>query len=254
MSGARSATREGAVERSPCRVFLARLADEARSERLVDALVAKAISPERRARTERLRKVEDRSRSVFVELLLRKALASWPGTGSIHPVIARTAEGAPYVANLPGVRISLSHSGDLVACALAPEPVGVDVQESALPDLSELLPGSCSPAEAAALASVDPAERTRAFLKLWTGKESAAKCLGLGMGLDFRGMGFADWPILDSAVVRTGLDAPLDLVYLDFLPAGPGYAACAARRSPGSPPGVTEFGWRELLPFETVFE
>ena len=78
--------------------------------------------------------------------------------------------------------VSLSHTGDWVACALAPAPVGVDVE---MPrddrDLAGLAAFAFSRDEAARLAALPDAERSDEFHRLWSLKEARGKRIGEGL-------------------------------------------------------------------------
>jgi len=45
------------------------------------------------------------------------------------PVIRKTRQGKPYFPDYPELHFSISHSGNIVLCALASTPCGCDVQE-----------------------------------------------------------------------------------------------------------------------------
>lgn len=80
--------------------------------------------------------------------------------------------GKPYCPAAPAFHFNLSHSGGWAVCAVAPCPVGVDVQEER--PVRPALLRKFSPGEQAQLA-VRPAS---AFFDLWALKEAAAKCTG----------------------------------------------------------------------------
>lgn len=86
-------------------------------------------------------------------------------------------DGAPA-----SLSLSLSHSGDWLAIALAVVPVGVDVE---LPrrarDLRALARFTFSPEEVASLDGLDEAAYGGAFHRLWTLKEARGKRLGEGL-------------------------------------------------------------------------
>jgi 4'-phosphopantetheinyl transferase len=81
---------------------------------------------------------------------------------------------------LPGLHLSLSHSGEFCMLALSPHrPVGVDIQQLA----SGVEPVSMalryfSPEEARFVAAASPVERARRFARLWTRKEALTKAFG----------------------------------------------------------------------------
>jgi 4'-phosphopantetheinyl transferase len=88
---------------------------------------------------------------------------------------------------------SVSHSGDLVAVAVARTPVGVDVEQ--LDGRARPLGGNGDPEalarlvladdERAALAAVRPSARAREFLVAWTRKEAVTKATGDGLRVSF---------------------------------------------------------------------
>ena len=91
--------------------------------------------------------------------------------------LTRGAHGGPVC---PGRHLSLSHSGNLVACATDSRPVGVDVQQ--IRPLGRRLLGSFSSEEAAWLARHSAPQRDRAAVQLWALREAWAKCAGQGLG------------------------------------------------------------------------
>ena len=115
--------------------------------------------------------------------LLRYALARHVGHGAPSPRIEVAASGKPECAGGPA--ISVSHSGDLVACAVASGAgggIGIDVETTGPRDVAELAERFFTPAEARWVAE-DSATR---FRMLWVLKEAYLKVLGLGLpgGLD----------------------------------------------------------------------
>ena len=92
------------------------------------------------------------------------------------------------------LELSVAHSGDLVAVAVAAAPVGVDVEQ--LEGRTRPLGGDRDPdalarltladTERAALAAVPPPGRARAFLVAWTRKEAVTKATGDGLRAAFR--------------------------------------------------------------------
>lgn len=124
------------------------------------------LSAQRRARAERLRREEARRQSVGAGLLLA---FFYPGRETV--LLER---GKPAV---PGAReFSLSHNGELAVIARADVPVGADVQR--LGRVSEALRRRVlTPEEQRRTAQLGEEE----FFRLWTRKEAALKCLGIGL-------------------------------------------------------------------------
>lgn len=99
--------------------------------------------------------------------------------GRIEPDALRSdpAGGVHYRDDTP--HLSLSHSRDLIAAAMAPVPIGVDIEwprsRAALRQFTRLFADD----ETARLQALPPAERQRAFYDLWTLKEAAGKAAGV---------------------------------------------------------------------------
>jgi 4'-phosphopantetheinyl transferase len=131
-----------------------------------------------------------------------------------------------------GPELSVSHSGDLVAVAVATAPVGVDVEqldgrERELGDPAALAQMVLAGEERAALAAVEPEGRARAFLVAWTRKEAVTKARGDGLRVPFGEVVVA----ADLAAPRvTAWPYPQDprSVSLFDLDPGPGYVAALA--------------------------
>ncbi|MGW3993679.1 4'-phosphopantetheinyl transferase family protein [Amycolatopsis sp. NPDC004772] len=98
--------------------------------------------------------------------------------GSAHP-LDRTDRGRPVVPGRPDLHVSLAHSDDVVAVALARgRDVGVDVQEAGLPGPAMLR--RCCPGEAGRMAA-EPASGGRDFARVWAAQEACVKATGQGI-------------------------------------------------------------------------
>jgi len=94
--------------------------------------------------------------------------------------------GAPHLklldCSLPAVSLSLSHSGDWVAAAIATYPVGIDLECPSKPrDLLALADMTFSPEERAELRELSENGRASAFYLYWTLKEATGKREGHGL-------------------------------------------------------------------------
>ena len=92
----------------------------------------------------------------------------------------------------PTLSFNLSHTRQLVACAIAAgAPVGIDVERAArLADAGAIAGRYFSPFEVASLARCrDDAHKLR-FLELWTLKESFVKAVGVGLTMPLDSMSF----------------------------------------------------------------
>lgn len=163
--------------------WLCRKTEDFSRESLDQALLQ--MSPSRRAHILRMRHEKDRDRSVAAQLLLSQLMAQL----DLPPaVIHRAGNGQPYLENSQ-LYISLSHSGDMVACALDTVPVGIDIEKIRPMDLRLCRRYFTSEEQAFVLQDMaipedpvcyDPAVLSR-FFEVWTGKEAYFKRLGTGI-------------------------------------------------------------------------
>jgi 4'-phosphopantetheinyl transferase len=150
------------------------------------------------------RREEDRERFLTGCALSKTVLARYTGRPATEIHFDRTCaqcgrpHGKPVLAGdgpvLDGPVHSVAHSGDLVAVAVARDPVGVDVEQ--LDGRRRALGGGGDPealaqmvlsgAERATLAAIRPSGRAREFLVAWTRKEAVTKATGDGLSVSFR--------------------------------------------------------------------
>lgn len=105
--------------------------------------------------------------------------------------ISKTDRGKPYFTYLPQIHFSISHSGAYWGCAVAMEPVGMDLQEHVLLKgetveeasirFLKLAKRFLHPKEAE-FVEQDAYER---FFTVWTAKESYVKYTGQGIDNEF---------------------------------------------------------------------
>ena len=147
------------------------------------------MSEEKQARVDCFRFTDDKKRSVAGEMLARTAIAEWCGTSAESIVFERTETGKPYAKDLP-VWFNISHSGDMVVCAVDERPIGIDIEKIRPIDL-KLAKRICTDEELNYLFAHAPTEQdfvyttdqgllTR-FFQLWTAKEAYGKCTGVGV-------------------------------------------------------------------------
>ncbi len=136
-----------------------------------------------------------RAQDLSAEDLLRaqalrspKALDDWR--------VSRTLLHEVRAALPPGGATSLSHSGGLAVCAAtaAARPLGIDLERIRPRDVASLAEWVCSPAEQAALAGMECAERLGHFYLLWTLKEAFIKAAKLDFPADMASVGLAAGP------------------------------------------------------------
>jgi len=114
--------------------------------------------------------------------LRRKMLADAAGMPAAQIAFAEPEEGKPRVLNFPDWDFNVSHSGDFVAIAVGRGKVGVDLEQiRPVREMESIVDRYFHPDEAMALRSLAPSLREEAFFVLWSAREAAMKCVGLGL-------------------------------------------------------------------------
>ena len=185
------------------------------------------------------RRDEDRERFLVGCGLAKTVIAACtgqrPGEVSFDRTCRRCGKphGKPAVRS-GGLELSVTHSGDLVAVAVATAPVGVDVEQlEARPyelgggDPDALARMVLADAERAALAAVHPSGRAHAFLVAWTRKEAVTKAKGDGLRVPFADVVVAADAAAPRLVAWPYPQDPRSVSLLD-LDTQPGYVAALA--------------------------
>lgn len=139
------------------------------------------MDEEKKARVDRFRFVEDKKRTVAGEMLARKAISKWCNVPAESVVFEKNNYGKPFAKEL-AVEFNVSHSGDMVVCAVSDRPIGIDV-EQIRPMRDSVAKRICSQEELDYWSdpSISEAERLNRFFEIWTAKEAYCKCIGIGI-------------------------------------------------------------------------
>jgi 4'-phosphopantetheinyl transferase len=110
----------------------------------------------------------------------RRLLAQVEGGTPLDWPLEAPSDAPPHVAKRRDLLLSISHSGERTACALASQPVGLDLEQPRRRrrDIDGLIALCCTPREQAMFAHAQPAEREALFHELWTVKEACLKRRG----------------------------------------------------------------------------
>jgi phosphopantetheinyl transferase len=142
-----------------------------------DEVVDAFVTPADRQRVSREMHARRRSEYLAGRALLRYALARHTGRDAASLTIRVTADGKPECVDGPAV--SVSHSGELVCCAVAERgSVGVDVETGQRRTPVTAIAERYFTAEEARWLAADPELR---FRMLWVLKEAYLKALGVGL-------------------------------------------------------------------------
>jgi 4'-phosphopantetheinyl transferase len=147
------------------------------------------LDDDERARAAGFRFERDRRRFIGRRTFLRRVLACYLG---IAPATVRyrvTSMGRPELYRASGVSFSVSHSeGFAVVAVVRDRWVGVDIERlRAIPDALDL-----SGREHDTLCATPTNDRSTAFLRLWTRKESYVKAQGAGLSMRLDGFDALD--------------------------------------------------------------
>jgi 4'-phosphopantetheinyl transferase len=118
-----------------------------------------------------------RAQFILGRLLLRHALSARFGLAADDWRLDATL-GKPRLVGDGVPEISLSHSRHLVACAVAPKAIGLDVEYCRERDFAALAAQFCGPAELHRFLLLPIAERSAAFYRIWTRMEATFKLNG----------------------------------------------------------------------------
>lgn len=142
-----------------------------------------------RLRSEAFRFASDRSKYIMAHGLLRSLLARYLRRTPNEVEFSHNNFGRPQLrmrlGDLP-VRFSITHTMDLISCALTVgRDVGVDAEKIApLDELSSFSKLVLSPEELAVFFATSLDERQSLVYRLWTLKEAYLKALGIGLSMD----------------------------------------------------------------------
>lgn len=145
------------------------------------------LSNEERSRLDAMRSESRRRQYLAGHWLIRCLAAEAFGGVPREWLLTASAEGVPVLQSAVHnagqmIPASLSHSAGWVAAAVAPFPVGIDLEcESKPRDLLALADEAFSPAECAQLRQLPANELAAAFYLFWTLKEATGKREGHGL-------------------------------------------------------------------------
>jgi len=127
-----------------------------------------------------------RARFVVSRGMRRKLVADCLGRPAETLVFVEDGETKPRLVHADGWDFNVSHAGDYVAVAVRRGPVGVDVElVREVREMASIVARYFHSDECSAWQALDENLREEAFFVLWSAREAAMKCAGLGLA---RGM------------------------------------------------------------------
>ncbi len=123
-----------------------------------------------------------RARFVVSRGLRRRVLAECAGRGAADLVFAEEGEGKPRLVDGDGWDFNLSHAGDYVAVAVARGAVGIDLEMMReVREMHALVRRYFHADEVRAWEELEVEQKEEGFFALWSAREAAMKCCGLGL-------------------------------------------------------------------------
>jgi 4'-phosphopantetheinyl transferase len=134
------------------------------------------VSLEKQARIKKFRFFRDAQNCLLADVLARIEICR-AANHNRQLTFSTNAYGKPFLADSPGIHFNVSHSGNYIACALADEPVGIDIEiiKPFGPKIAERFFAPDEKAHIAANGSM------ASFYEVWTKKESQIKWEGKGL-------------------------------------------------------------------------
>lgn len=167
-----------------------------------------------------------RDRHMVARGVCRDLLARCTGRDAKSLRFTEGRAGKPMLESGDGWDFNVSHSGDYVLVAARRGGVGVDLEKiREVREMKKLVERYFHPDEAAGWLDVADVRKMDVFFRLWTAREAAMKCLGLGLagGLSITRVD-PQFIALDAAPAKVGETT----VHLSALPAPEGYAMSLA--------------------------
>ena len=136
-------------------------------------------SEDRKHRADRYLRQEDKLRCVAADSLLKRAVRAYLHLDQY--TVEADELGKPRLKDVEGFYYNLSHSGRWVVLAYGNVPVGIDVQEIRHAGTEDIARRFFTPDEQAYVFEGTDYSFPERFLRVWTGKESYLKYLGIGI-------------------------------------------------------------------------
>lgn len=178
----------------------------------------------------------DRTRFIVAHAIVRRILATYLGVSADSLRFDTEAHGKPFLAESPGLRFNLSHSGELLVLGVARDrSLGIDIERVPRDEVVRSVAGLVfSAPERRLLERSEKGERRELFARFWTRKEAYIKADGRGMSFPLRQV---DVSAPDGRVQLLDPDSdtwsPCSRWTLRSVPVAAGYDACVAAEGDG---------------------
>lgn len=196
--------------------------------------LAQTLAADEQARAERFRFPRDRDRFIVSRGTLRTLLGRYLTIAPEQVQFRYSNNGKPALASefaRFGLEFNLSHSEDLMVCAIAKQQqVGIDLEYlRPVADLENLTQRFFSPQEHAAIHALTGDRCLRSFFQHWTCKEAVLKAAGDGL----MSLSAIEVCLLgETALIHWGTEASPSTWSLQLFTPAPDYVAAVAVNAP----------------------
>jgi 4'-phosphopantetheinyl transferase len=135
------------------------------------------VSQDKQERIKKFRFFQDARNCLLADMLVRMEILRATEFNNRQLEFSVNAYGKPFLINDPHIHYNISHTGNYIACAVANEPVGIDVELIKPADL-KIAERFFTPDETKYIKAGDQSIR---FYEVWTKKESFVKWEGKGL-------------------------------------------------------------------------
>jgi len=143
---------------------------------------------------------KDKIRTLIGQILIRRIISDQLKLRNEDIVFKKNKYGKPYLENCSEFHFNISHSGDIVVCAVHEMPVGIDIEQVLyIEDYVEIAESCYTEKEISYIAKTGDNSLSR-FYDIWTLKESYIKCHGKGLAIPLKSFSI---DITDRAVTAT---------------------------------------------------
>lgn len=233
------------------KVWYAR-ADESVDDRVLNQCRL-ALDDEELARHSRFVFAAGRQTFLVAHGLLRWALSQEAMVAPSEWSFTSSGSGKPLVdapSHCRALQFSLTHTQGLVACAVAPFPVGIDAEWAGRRTSPELADRFFSLPEIAHLAALPEPEKKQDFLRIWTLKESYIKGTGLGLRQPLDQFWFEDLASHTPRIISLAAESCVNWRFARRDLPGTGHFLAAAAKA--APQATVRFELCEAVPFAGI--
>ncbi len=132
----------------------------------------------RRLKADKIKDATKRKLSILAEDLVKNAISQKINKKKSEIHLSLRNNGKPYIENID-IEFSISHSGNVVLCAISDKPVGIDIEKRR--DININIAKRLFTVEEQKYIFCNNDFLNERFFELWTRKEAYAKMIGKGV-------------------------------------------------------------------------